>query len=239
MTQGSTSEWYYLESGQTRGPVPALELARAFQAGQVNLDTSIWRDGMPEWQPLRLHLQALGLDPGATSQPPPIPGVTPPPPPMARPRAVAAAPETRIAGCRPVTLIVIGALLLGGLFVCAILAAIALPAYQDYVLRAKTAEVIAQAQPLKLAVREYLADHDDCPSRDDLQPLPELSGRFIGGTEFGRFDDGLCGIEITVGGAGNDRIDGKAIWFDYDAEAQAWGCTSEIDDRYLPQDCRG
>jgi uncharacterized RDD family membrane protein YckC len=45
--------WYYVESGQQRGPVSEGELQGLVQSGVVRDDTMVWREGMANWQAYR------------------------------------------------------------------------------------------------------------------------------------------------------------------------------------------
>ncbi|MCY7313007.1 MAG: pilin [Pseudoxanthomonas sp.] len=38
---------------------------------------------------------------------------------------------------------------------------------------------------------------------------------------------------------GENRLDGKALWFEYSLSNDSWQCSSEIENRYLPVSCRG
>jgi uncharacterized RDD family membrane protein YckC/type II secretory pathway pseudopilin PulG len=60
--------------------------------------------------------------------------------------------------------ILVGGLLLGLVFFVGILAAVSLPAYQDYTQRAKVAEVVAQGRSMTLAIDEFVLATDRCPS---------------------------------------------------------------------------
>lgn len=44
--------WYYALGGQRLGPVLADELRELLAAQTIDGETSIWRKGMPDWQPL-------------------------------------------------------------------------------------------------------------------------------------------------------------------------------------------
>ncbi|MGG6463259.1 RDD family protein [Solilutibacter silvestris] len=45
------TEWYYADrQGQQRGPVQSQELLALRNAGQIGLDTLVWRNGMANWQ---------------------------------------------------------------------------------------------------------------------------------------------------------------------------------------------
>ncbi len=41
--------WYYVESGQQRGPISEAELDSLFSNGTIRWDTLVWREGMAEW----------------------------------------------------------------------------------------------------------------------------------------------------------------------------------------------
>lgn len=45
--------WYYAAGGQQQGPVDEAQLDALIQSGQINQETLVWREGMPNWQPLR------------------------------------------------------------------------------------------------------------------------------------------------------------------------------------------
>lgn len=55
------SEWYYSDYERNRlGPVAARDLADLHHAGQLQPDTLVWREGMPQWRPWReVMTQAL------------------------------------------------------------------------------------------------------------------------------------------------------------------------------------
>lgn len=63
------SEWYYSDYERNRlGPVAARDLADLHEAGQLQPDTLVWRDGMPQWRAWREVMnQALNEAAGRTS----------------------------------------------------------------------------------------------------------------------------------------------------------------------------
>lgn len=137
------TDWYYHAPGQGRvGPLSADEMRRRYRDRTIVLDTLAWHEGLREWQPLERLIEELGLtgvQPDMTKPPPP-----PPPRPAAgmashaaRANVAMAPPPSKRNGCL-IALLVVGVL---GLVLMAILAAIALPAYQDYVKRAKAAQI--------------------------------------------------------------------------------------------------
>lgn len=46
-------DWYYAENGQQLGPLDNEGIRERIRAGEITLDTLIWRAGWAEWQPMR------------------------------------------------------------------------------------------------------------------------------------------------------------------------------------------
>jgi hypothetical protein len=46
--------WFYVRNGHQVGPVTEAQLAELLRSGEINHDTSVWREGMADWQPLSL-----------------------------------------------------------------------------------------------------------------------------------------------------------------------------------------
>lgn len=231
------SDWYYSAgNNQRQGPLSSDDLVVQFRHGRIGLDTLVWRDGQAQWQPLRDFATELGLanETGAPL-PPPLPSSRPAPATYAS--HAQAAPKSGLSGCM-IALIVVAVLAVP---MVAILAAIALPAYQDYTLRAKTSAALAEAAPLKANIAAYLAGNPTCPSNGDADfgtPETYASAHLVSIT-FGAFESNRCGMELILRNAGNEHLDGKKIWLEYDPSDASWECSSEIDDKYLPTTCRG
>lgn len=228
------SAWYYADAARDRhGPLSAAELRERVRDGLLERTTLVWREGMPEWQPLQALAAELGLP--AVATPPPLP----PPPPVATATAVAA-PRAGLSGCGigAIVAIVLGLVLVA---VLGILAAIAMPAYRDYTLRAHARTAIDGLDLLKGEVVAFAAQQGRCPVNGDpgFDAAQDYASEFVKQVRIGRFDNGHCGLEATLHAPGKDKLDGKALWLDYDAQAAAWNCSSELDDRYLPAHCRG
>lgn len=154
-------------------------------------------------------------------------------------RQAAPPPKRGLSGCM-IALIVLAALAIP---VLGILAAIALPAYQDYTLRAKVASAVAESSVYKIQVAEHYLAHEGCPNNQSpgFQPAADYAGAFIASVEFGRSEDsGECRVQIELRGLRNAQLDGKKIWQSYEPSSQRWLCTSDIEKRaLLPIDCRG
>jgi type IV pilus assembly protein PilA len=120
-----------------------------------------------------------------------------------------------------------------------ILAAIAIPAYQDYTLRAEVARVSADVAPLRQAIAGYLAEEGRCPDGDDLGPgatgVPH--GGLVERIQVGEFDDGACGLEVRLASSGRAELnEGRQSW--QLGPDGRWQCSSSMDNRWLPQECR-
>lgn len=46
-------EWFYAHNQQQKGPVSSEDLERLLQMREINLDTLVWKQGMPQWQSYR------------------------------------------------------------------------------------------------------------------------------------------------------------------------------------------
>lgn len=120
-----------------------------------------------------------------------------------------------------------------------ILAAIAIPAYHDYTVRAKTAEVLATTGPAKVAIAEFVIGESSCPQDwselpVDAKPVSELIGEAL----VGEFDGGGCGIQLSLATSAPQPLAGNNIYLTLDGEAMTWTCSSDVDSRYLPANCR-
>ena len=94
-----------------------------------------------------------------------------------------------------------------GVAVVAIIAAIALPAYQDYTVRSQVAEGLVLSGGVKTAVAEYYATNGKLPRDLSAIGLPaSVKGQY---TQSVRLDSGA--IVITFGGAANKAIVDKTL----------------------------
>ena len=244
------SGWYYADRNREQhGPVSSDELVTHYRFGRVALDSLVWREGLPQWQPLRDFADELGLNPApveTVGTPPPVPPAPAGPAATAAPQdrllRTPAAPvaKPRMSGGK-IALIVAAVLLVPCLGIGGILAAIALPAYQDYTLRAKVAQGIAASQPLKQQVEAIRVGGERCPGNgeDGIGTPESYAGTYVTRATVGEFDDGTCGFELEFGNTGNTQIDGRKLWWDLGSDNSEWHCSSEIDDKWLPLECRG
>ena len=72
--QGSSQQWWYEESGETKGPVGADEIRSMVERGALTRASRIIAVGSSEWTTVAAHESDLGLSPAAST------GMPPPPP---------------------------------------------------------------------------------------------------------------------------------------------------------------
>ncbi|ENZ8765756.1 pilin, partial [Neisseria gonorrhoeae] len=90
-----------------------------------------------------------------------------------------------------------------------ILAAVALPAYQDYTARAQVSEAILLAEGQKSAVTEYYLNHGEWPENNDKAGVAssptDIKGKYVKSVTVAK------GVVTADGTAGNDKIDTKHL----------------------------
>ena len=132
-----------------------------------------------------------------------------------------------------------------------ILAAIAIPAYQTYTIRAQVAEGLNLTEGAKTAIWDFYAQHGKFPTSNasaGMMSPQSISGNYVqsiditaGGTHPGR-------VEITFGNHANARISGKTLYLSGSLgnDTLLWNCTTSpggaaaanaIDSAYKPSSC--
>jgi len=237
------TDWYYHDRARGRvGPHTADEMRMRFRDRLIDRDTLVWHAGLPEWQPLdrqvvELDLAAVKPDP---SMPPPLPPVAPPAAassnrPTPGVRRTAREPSRGLSGCAIVAI----ALAALSVPMAGILAAIALPAYRDYTVRAKThANVYVAATAIEGMVDTHVGQHGRCPSNDDMAGIRAQVSRNLPQTRvvFGTVGGDRCAFEFTLGGI--DRtVDGRSWQFVSDGDA-GWDCSGgDLPPKFRPTAC--
>lgn len=134
---------------------------------------------------------------------------------------------------------VVGGFLLLALFVVGVLAAIAIPAYQDYVQRAELAGPMTQARQLATQVDDFRRNTDRCPRDPEELGHPGSAPPEI--EAFRLFEDavGRCVVAVELGEADSlGEAAGGSLRLRLDGQG-GWTCEpSGIPDRQVPQGCR-
>jgi type IV pilus assembly protein PilA len=118
-----------------------------------------------------------------------------------------------------------------------ILAAIALPAYQDYATRSKMTEVFVMTEPAKLAVSETASSLGDLA----LVTASNSGYAFPGATQFvsAVVITDVTGVVTATSSVPNAVGDVVLTPHVVGATAQlTWTCSSAIPGKYLPSSCR-
>jgi type IV pilus assembly protein PilA len=117
-----------------------------------------------------------------------------------------------------------------------ILAAVALPAYQDYTIRAQVSEVMSLTQGAKVAVAESFQTTGALPADDAAAGFDGASGKYTASVEI------AAGVITSTAGVGaNAAIAGETITLTPVADASGvlvWTCAGSIDAKYRPASCR-
>jgi uncharacterized RDD family membrane protein YckC/Tfp pilus assembly major pilin PilA len=138
-----------------------------------------------------------------------------------------------------IALIAVGGLFFAVVPVVAILAAIAIPAYQNYLIRAQVAEGMTLSRGAETAVSEYFSNQGNLPADNQAASLPapeSLSGKYVDSVEVRRGE-----IIVTFGTRANPAIAGEHLVLEPqgDTTIVAWKCGSpDIQAKYLPMTCR-
>jgi type IV pilus assembly protein PilA len=126
--------------------------------------------------------------------------------------------------------------------IIAILAAIAVPAYQNYLIRAQVTEGVNLADGAKAAVWDYISSYGTFPPSNQSAGLPSpssISGQYVSSVN-------VTGGKITVSYASpkaNQAIQNQQLVLSPTAGSGSitWTCSgadTTLDSKYLPSACR-
>ncbi|WP_280925996.1 pilin [Caldimonas mangrovi] len=119
-----------------------------------------------------------------------------------------------------------------------ILAAIAVPAYQDYTIRARVTEGLALAAAAKATVTENVSNSGgavDGASCDGVTPVAAPSGN-VASMNCGVDGDGVITVTMTASAQNAVvRLSPSIAAANLPVE---WRCSSPTDHRFVPSDCR-
>lgn len=132
--------------------------------------------------------------------------------------------------------VVLGLLLLA-VPVLGILAAIAIPAYQDYVYRAKVMEALALTAPLHAKVEAFHAAQGRCPENgEDGFAAAESYAGIVQRIDVGTFEGDACGVQATIRSQVASEEPSR-VW-EVLGKDGAWRCGSDLKASQLPARCR-
>ena len=105
-----------------------------------------------------------------------------------------------------------------------ILAAVAIPAYQDYTAKAQASEAFLLLDGLKTPTSEALSQ--DATGAFCNAPTGTLSGKYVTGI-VGVFATPVCTLTATFGGGASSQLTAKTVKFQFDANTGCWN-TSQL-----------
>jgi type IV pilus assembly protein PilA len=115
-----------------------------------------------------------------------------------------------------------------------ILAAVAIPAYQDYVVKGQAASALSEITPGKAGF-EIAVNQGDTPS------TTAADKGFIGIPAATTYCNvaltGTTVIECTAKGGNATKFNGKKITWTRAADTGLWACSSDLDAKYKPGNC--
>ena len=131
-----------------------------------------------------------------------------------------------------------------------ILAAVAIPQYQNYTARAQAVEAVNLLGGLKTPVVEGMSNSgiSSCSTAAattgaDAKPAGALfgltlKGQYVEKIEATTLGTNQCKLLATYKTTGvNQLINGRTIDFTYDSNDGQWTCTSNLDDKVRPNNC--
>jgi len=127
--------------------------------------------------------------------------------------------------------------------IIAILAAIAIPAYQDYLIRSQVSEGAVLSDGAKTAMGEFYSNTGHFPQVNASAGLAKASsilGKYVSGVDVSTKPGQ---IQATYSTNANSKIAGKILAFSATTNAGSisWSCTNSattVDAKYLPTACR-
>jgi type IV pilus assembly protein PilA len=132
--------------------------------------------------------------------------------------------------------------------IIAILAAIAIPAYQDYIVRSQVSEAATLASGAETAVAEYYQNKGTAPTTNALAGIAGAAS--IGGSYVATVTIGAGGIITSAMGSGtgtgfgskaSTKVATQTVVFSptFSTGSVAWACKAgTILPKYLPSSCR-
>jgi len=124
-----------------------------------------------------------------------------------------------------------------------ILAAVAIPAYQDYTIRAKVSEIIGLAAKDKTSISEYYISAGQMPTSNTAAGVSTdaTQSQYITNILFTNVSTTISNVQYTV--SGTTLGGGAAGYLQMQGTGSAggvkWDCSGgTLQDKYLPANCR-
>ena len=119
-----------------------------------------------------------------------------------------------------------------------ILAAVAIPAYQDYIAKAQGAEAFSLLDGLKTPIAEAMSQ-DGAPGCTSPAGAV-IKGKYLAGITFAGVagPPATCAMVGTYSSAGvSSKVQSKVVTIAYDSSAGSWTCTTNLPTEIKPKSC--
>lgn len=116
-----------------------------------------------------------------------------------------------------------------------ILAAIALPAYQDYIVRSKVTELVVQADACKTAVIEFYAANATLPADGDAAGCTNQSSQYVASVTVQSGAITVAGTSAVPTGTNIILTPTPGSTAD---QPLRWVCSTGGTEKYVPANCR-
>lgn len=121
--------------------------------------------------------------------------------------------------------------------IIAILAAIAIPQYNDYTARAQMTEAFTLAAGMKTPIAEAFAQDNTAANSCVVPTGAVTSGKYVGGVT-AKVDGAACAIEAKMNASGvNDKVKSATITLTYTPADGKWACKSSVNAALTPKAC--
>lgn len=125
-----------------------------------------------------------------------------------------------------------------------ILAAIAIPAYQDYIGRAQAAEAPALVSGIKTPITEAIGASGVSNTTCAVPSGSTKTGAYVANIEAtstaatAPATGGTCAVTVTFKTTGvNDDVKGKKVVYTYDTSTKLWTCKTDLVAKIAPKQC--
>jgi len=133
-----------------------------------------------------------------------------------------------------------------------VLAAVAIPAYSNYMVRSRIAGMITSVDVLKKSISEYRVANGNLNQVDPTDTAATLTAIgttdpvglsvAIGSIKFAKLDDDHMAIAVcgSTSGQGTTSVDTVDIYLtaSYFTSGMKWGCAYSGNSKYVPKSCR-
>ena len=129
--------------------------------------------------------------------------------------------------------------------IISILAAIAVPTYRDYTVRAKISEALNLTAATKISITEYYISEGTLPTTLEQAGITNLSTNYVASIAYsGSADNGRITVTLSdqVGGDANGKQFAVEVAPTHGGTLLSWSCTTTtengVNTKYLPANCR-